>query len=65
MHIDLLFSVFVVHYWQRASEREREIQDETEKYLLYLAPISATNVVDMEKLRLIMNFNEDAARGFI
>lgn len=65
MHIDLLFSVFVVHYWHQATEREREIQDETEKYLLYLASISATNVVDMENLRLIMNFNEDAARGFI
>lgn len=48
-----------------SSHREREIQDETEKYLLYLASISATNVVDMENLRLIMNFNEDAARGFI
>lgn len=50
-----------------SSHRERERNSRRNRKIPVVSRfnISATNVVDMENLRLIMNFNEDAARGFI
>lgn len=42
---------------------QREIQDETENTCCISLKYLLQNIVDMKNLRLIMNFNEDAARG--